>query len=301
MSNKIQNSKSENLYSDLRNNPNHFWIGTFSSKDISRIHVHDFMQLWYVLKGSYLHYFNGVRFTQHAGELLIVPPFFKHSIDTSKSDGIKFICCEFSEGFVNNVFSYDKKGTLFYQTYLQPLLENASLMNPVLSFDIDTTNKLEIIFNHLLREYQKITEFSFTYIRMNLIKFLTIIASKYENADNTLFSKYRTSILRTFDYTEENYSKNITLKDICTVAMMSVSSFSHVFKQITGTTFIEYLNYLRVNQARERLVHTNQTVVDICLDCGFRDVTYFNHVFKKLTGFAPITYRDIYEEINNVY
>lgn len=294
---KVYNSWRYPSPQDLRNNPNHFWIGSFSSKELDHTHIHDFVQLWYVLRGDCHHHFNGTGFIQKDGDLLVVPPFFKHFVDTSQSDNILFICCEFSEGFINSFYNNDKPDSLFHSVYIKPLMANAST-NPFLTLQYETKQKLEVIFHALIDEYRNITEFSFTYIRLNLIKLLTLILNEYKqpSSNHSLPVKYRTSIQHVLDYVDNNFTKNITLKDICKVSMMSESSFIYVFKQITGKTFVEYLNYSRVNMARKLLSNSNHSVTDICLECGFRDTSHFNHIFKKLTNFSPIIYRDIYQD-----
>ncbi len=53
---------------------------------------------------------------------------------------------------------------------------------------------------------------------------------------------------------------------------------------MTGKTFIEYVNNLRIRKAMEMLTTTQLAVSDICFNVGFNDTTYFNRVFRKETG-----------------
>ena len=73
--------------------------------------------------------------------------------------------------------------------------------------------------------------------------------------------------------------------------MMSPTYFSYVFKQITGRTFTEYLNYLRIMKAKELLTNSNKTVSGISYEVGFNDPAYFDRVFKKEVGMSPGKYR----------
>ena len=72
---------------------------------------------------------------------------------------------------------------------------------------------------------------------------------------------------------------------------LSSSHFSVVFSQGTCQTFKEYLDYHRINKAREMLRSTSLNSNDIAYQVGFNDPHYFSYVFKKNTGFTPTEFR----------
>lgn len=98
-------------------------------------------------------------------------------------------------------------------------------------------------------------------------------------------------IQQVLDYIESNYSNEITLEDAARLASMSIFHFSRFFKSITGMSFISYLNNIRVNRAEEMILSTNQTIIDIALECGFTNVRTFNRVFKQFRNCAPTSLR----------
>ena len=274
-------------------------LGTSHEQSIN--HTHNYMQLWYVLRGSFRHVFNGQDFQQSTGDFIIVPPFCSHVIDTSKSpDNVEFIFCDLSDGFLNEFPDSEEKTTLFNLTYLRPLLVNAKQMRPFLSFYGEAKQQIESIYFELLKEYQKSSDLSETYIRANVLRLLTLVAREYESIapleDDALFAKYRAAIQDALDYIDLHYTENITLTEIAKIALMSVRSFSYVFKSITGKTFLEYVHYLRVRRAREMLIAGNDSLTHICYECGFCDITYFGRVFKKITGETPSSYRKKYKK-----
>ena len=55
--------------------------------------------------------------------------------------------------------------------------------------------------------------------------------------------------------------------------------------------FNQYLNDLRLNQACIQLVHTDQTITDICLNAGFESQRTFNRVFKERFHVSPREFR----------
>ena len=69
---------------------------------------------------------------------------------------------------------------------------------------------------------------------------------------------------------------------------MAPAYFSRYFKKMSGLTFSQYLNVLRVEKAIELLTGQEQlTMTDVMSRCGFNTLRNFNRVFKEITGFAP--------------
>ena len=92
-------------------------------------------------------------------------------------------------------------------------------------------------------------------------------------------------------YINESYKSKITLDDICRVAKYNKFTVCHTFREITGSTVFDYVNYLRIRHAIEGLRQSEKNVLDIATESGFSSVTYFNKVFKKTVGCAPSVYR----------
>lgn len=90
----------------------------------------------------------------------------------------------------------------------------------------------------------------------------------------------------------EHFAESVLLDDVASVVYLSPFYFSHVFKEQTGMTFIEYLTYLRVNEAKRLLRETLLPVGSIAAQVGYNDVNYFSRVFKKEVGQTPSQYRD---------
>src|SRR3989339_489522 len=63
--------------------------------------------------------------------------------------------------------------------------------------------------------------------------------------------------------------------------------FCDIFKRITGKTFTEYVNSLRVEHAVRLLLSTSMKASEIALESGFNDISYFNRVFKEQKGISP--------------
>lgn len=89
----------------------------------------------------------------------------------------------------------------------------------------------------------------------------------------------------------QHYADALRLSDLAHLAGMSVSHFIRTFKRTMGTSPIDWLRRERMNQAKHRLIDTDEPIKEIARQCGYRDPYFFSKDFKKLTGLPPTDYR----------
>lgn len=277
-----------------------FMVFKTIGQEDQQLHSHDYIQMWYVLSGRCKNHYNGKDFTMNKGDLFILPPNTYHYITCDSSPNNELITCEFSEEFINENIVNPDKGTLFNMTFLEPILIDYNLIEPSISFSGQAAQNIESLLKELLYEYEKQDAFFSTLIKANILKLLALIAREYEKnltqERNELFNKYRTAINAALEYMHDHFTEKIYLEDVCRIALMSPSSFSYIFKQITGHTFTEYLIYLRVLKSRTLLEITDTAISDISLSCGFNNAEYFHRAFKKSIGISPGEYRRLYRK-----
>lgn len=95
-------------------------------------------------------------------------------------------------------------------------------------------------------------------------------------------------------YMQEHFKEQVTLEDVSALAGFSPTYFSALFKKETGSAFLEYLQSLRMEEAKRLLKETNLSVNVICEQVSYSDVKYFTKSFTKFTGLKPGEYRKIY-------
>lgn len=98
-------------------------------------------------------------------------------------------------------------------------------------------------------------------------------------------------IHRVIQYLNENYMLDCALRKAANLACMSRRHFSRTFKNITGVSYQDYVNDLRIKKAGEMLNNTLDTVTTISYAVGYNDLTCFGRMFKKITGKTPSDYR----------
>lgn len=102
-------------------------------------------------------------------------------------------------------------------------------------------------------------------------------------------------------YIDENYGKNISLKEIAEMVNMSESAVSHFFKKRTNRSFITYLTDTRIGNAARMLAETTMNISSIAYECGFSNMANFNRTFRKYKNQTPSEYRNDIESTITKY
>src|SRR5690606_13409772 len=89
------------------------------------------------------------------------------------------------------------------------------------------------------------------------------------------------------DYVKNGYAQEITLADIADSLYVNRNYLSQLFKQVTGETFVNYLNKFRIEKAKEILRERHYMIYEVSEMVGYQNPTYFSQVFKSITGVSP--------------
>ena len=69
------------------------------------------------------------------------------------------------------------------------------------------------------------------------------------------------------------------------------------FKRATGLTFIEYVQNLRIEEAKHLPATTARSAEDISVEVGYEDHAFFRRLFRRLTGLRPSEYRRLFQPV----
>ncbi len=116
---------------------------------------------------------------------------------------------------------------------------------------------------------------------------LAVLSSLFHAKQQLDFSP---EVLAAKAYILENVSRKITLSEVAQHVNISESYFSHLFKKEVGVGFVDYVNNLKIEQAKLLLSKSRMKVVEVASALGFDNPNYFNILFKRLTGVTPGSY-----------
>jgi AraC-like DNA-binding protein len=92
-------------------------------------------------------------------------------------------------------------------------------------------------------------------------------------------------------YIQANYTRDLSLQEVAEHAGVCKSYLSRVFPEHIGENYRGYLQYLRIDRAKELLRLSDTRVHEIAGMVGFWNVRYFSRVFRENVGMTPADYR----------
>lgn len=100
-----------------------------------------------------------------------------------------------------------------------------------------------------------------------------------------------TRIARAIDYAEAHLGEALTVADLAAAAYLSPSHFSRTFKAAVGEPVWSYVQRRRVERAKELLLSTSHSIVQVAHDCGFANQAHLTTCFKRQFGVTPGAFR----------
>ncbi len=252
-------------------------------------HIHETIEFIYTLCGSYDIYANDAHYEVGAGEMLL-----------------------FRSNTIHRIYSREEKKNVYYVLKIKPSLiyELATDKNAagyILRFSLDggkvhwnaqelEKSGIKASLERLVAEEKnsgickdvaiKVEAFSV------VLATLRALISEDGGYDTSLLQgNIATQIYKTIKHISRSYGEELDAEKCARAVNMSYSYFSRSFKRVTGKSFKDYLNFVRINQAERLLASSEKSVMDIALECGYNNVSYFIMLFKKHKGITPLAYR----------
>lgn len=97
---------------------------------------------------------------------------------------------------------------------------------------------------------------------------------------------------RAVDYIEKHFSEQVTLNQVAEKLYVSNFYLSRMFKKELGINFIDYLNELRIEKAKEMLVNAKYKTYEVAEAVGVPNSHYFSKLFRKYVGMTASEYRE---------
>jgi len=244
-------------------------------------HTHNFYEITHIISGEaeYETFYSGKikKIKVNKNTILIWDGKVAHrSVDKSGKLNQNIIC-----------FGYNFLKTYSLKEQLNNVFKNH---NPIIfsnNFNLyNIKNLIKRIYNEFKNKDYGYNEIIFGYIT-NLLTI--VLRNIFDTQEKTVYSDER--IKNTLKYIENNYFEKISINECANDCEISVRYFSELFKNITGDTFIEFINKFRLNKAKILLETTNKNIINVAFEVGFENISHFNRLFKKYFKLTPKEYK----------
>jgi len=99
-------------------------------------------------------------------------------------------------------------------------------------------------------------------------------------------------IAEVVDYIVKEFSEPLSVSKAAKMAGMTEITFSRNFQTVTGHSFVEFLNRIRIGEACGMLYASDDQIIMISQSAGFKNLANFNRHFLKVKGMTPSEYRE---------
>lgn len=223
-----------------------------------------FCDITYVIEGRGIYTINGVQYEVKRGDLLCIP---RGSIRMARC-----IVDDLMNVYSANFKLYDMNG------------QQADLPLPLLTH-IGIKSDLIGLFRELSNAWVR-KETGYNTKTRGLL--LVIIHRLFELI---LLKKDPTStdyrVKKAINYITENYTSNVSVKEIANLVGLNTVYFGALFKNETGILVNQYLTQTRINHAEDMLQNGECNVSEAAERCGYSDMSHFRKQFKMIKGYSP--------------
>lgn len=247
-------------------------------------HVHNFCEIFYLKTGSCVYNLNNKLYHLSAGEMFVVKAGDTHSTYYEGQTNCErtVIYCDLDALPPFLFKSYPDLKEKFSQSGKIVMIKNGK-------------SKVERLLTAMLQENKFPDEYTFDFLHLQTLQlFLTIHREGvfvYKQSSDSLEKTSTSDIDSATKYIASNYALDISLEDVAREISLSPTYLSKKFKKVTGLTFKEYVSYLRLKNACQMLITTDDSITAIAARCGFNSSNYFKDCFRKATGISPKAYR----------
>lgn len=133
---------------------------------------------------------------------------------------------------------------------------------------------------------------------ISLLKILNTLAQskEYELLNVEQFSlevssQYFDRMQEVYQYVGQHFQEEISLQEISDRVNMTVPAFCRFFKKVTDKTFTQFVNEMRIEEARRLLLDKHRSIAEVSYESGFNNLSHFNKHFKRISGVSPSEYR----------
>lgn len=242
-------------------------------------HWHNDFELLFVIKGNIKLNYNKEDIYLVEGSVFLINSNVVHSLE-SYEENLLLVIQMPKEIFYTSNQSYnyiDFKFITFNEKYTTSYREVTNLLAQLTLLYINKNEKNKML---LRSEFYRVIHIISQYI-----------VDENSPQNKILQTKNLVRIIEIINTANQKFKENISLTEYAEIFELTPEYLANYFKRYTNISFMNYINNLRVEEAKQLILTTEKSMTDIALECGFSSVKSFNTMFKKMVGATPSTIR----------
>ncbi|MFU1793635.1 AraC family transcriptional regulator [Paenibacillus azoreducens] len=248
-------------------------------------HYHDGYEIFYLVSGDICYFIDGKAYQAVSGALFIINMNEIHKLVNSSGATFERVTLEFKKEFLEDLFA----GGLPVD-----VMSGFRQGRPFIKLSALEQSFAERLFEQMIHEFVNRPEGYEPNLKTLLFQLLLFIHRKMgaaPAAEQTVVNSIHKKTFEIVDYINRHYDQKLTIEQISRRFYISPSYFCKTFRKSTGFTFTEYVNNVRIKEAKVQLAKGSDKVAEIAERVGFESLTHFGRIFKEFTGLSPLKYR----------
>ncbi|NNM67328.1 MAG: helix-turn-helix transcriptional regulator [Spirochaetales bacterium] len=250
-----------------------------------KLHYHETLEVALCVQGQGTYYFSEKIFSAKVGDIFVVNNHEPHIARSERGSPCEMIILNFDP----SLLLHEDDNLLKPFAYLPGKFTNC------IAAESPSAEKLGLLVKSV---HHELTEKQAGYksaVRSYVILICSFLVRYYQEqrASDPWFKSsldFRTK-RHLILFMEEHYREPLELADVAQFLGVSNSAASRIFLSAVGQSFREYLNALRVQHAKRRLIENDSDITEVCFDSGFQSLPSFYRIFHQATELAPQSFR----------
>lgn len=255
-----------------------------------RMNRHGYFEIIFLCSGYGVCHIQDRLLPFHEGDLAIIGSTLYHRIECQSEAPLTIAALFFEPEFICCDGADDSAG------YLTPFLLQDTAFPHVVTAKSGVPRQVLDLMLQIQAESPATTPRARLAVKTYLKMVLMLLVNQYAAYAGTIetFQRQERALDRLrplFRFIGNNLGSPVQVRQAARMCGMSESYFMNFFKQVTGLSFVAYLNHFRIEQAQKLLAKSDESMVSISQQVGFCDQSYFGTVFRKIAGMTPAAYR----------
>lgn len=246
-----------------------FAESTYERTDRLPTHAHELAHFCLVLDGTYTETIGSRTYNRAPATLVYYPTDVSHS-ERHHTNGRHFLV------------EISQKGSEQIKNY------GLTINEPLALSDSDA----RWLVSRMYREFSQADKLSALALESLTTELLIFAARHSERRGDTRRPRW---LERTIEILREDNAESLSLSELSQFAGVHPTHLARTFRRFEKCTVGDFIRRERIERAKDRILSTDEPLIQIALDTGFADQSHFTRSFKLVSGMTPTEFRKVFK------